>query len=78
MATKIEGHLSAKGKNFAIVVSRFNEVISKSLLAGAVDCIQRHEGEDKNITIAYVPGAYEIPVVAKRMAVSKNMMLLYV
>ncbi len=72
MAKKIEGHLSAKGKNFAIVVSRFNEVISKSLLAGAVDCIQRHEGDDKNITIVFVPGAYEIPVVAKKMAAAKK------
>ena len=72
MAKKIEGHLSAKGKSFAIVVSRFNEVISKSLLAGAVDCIQRHEGDDKNITVVYVPGAYEIPVVAKKMAAAKK------
>ncbi len=72
MAKKIEGHLSAKGKNFAIVVARFNEVISKSLLAGAVDCIQRHEGDDKNITIAYVPGSFEIPLAAKKLAASKK------
>ena len=72
MAKNIEGQLSAKGKNFAIVVSRFNELISKSLLTGAVDCIQRHEGDDNNITIAYVPGAFEIPIAAIKMAASKK------
>ncbi len=72
MAKKIEGHLSAKGKSFAIVVARFNEVISKSLLSGAIDCIQRHEGDEKNITIAYVPGSFEIPIAAKKLAASKK------
>jgi len=68
----IEGNLTAKGKKFAIVVSRFNEVICKSLLSGAVDCLKRHECIEENITVAYVPGAYEIPFAAKKMAVSKK------
>ena len=72
MADKIEGHLSAKGKNFAIVVARFNEVISKSLLSGALDCILRHEGDEKNVTVAFVPGSFEIPIAAKKMAASKK------
>ena len=68
----IEGNINAKTKRFGIVVSRFNEVISKSLLMGAVDCLKRHECEDKNITVAYVPGAFEIPYAAKKMVESKK------
>ena len=68
----LEGNINAKTKRFGIVVSRFNEVISKSLLMGAVDCLKRHECEDKNITVAYVPGAFEIPYAAKKMAESKK------
>ena len=68
----LEGNINAKTKRFGIVVSRFNEVISKSLLTGAVDCLKRHECEDKNITVAYVPGAFEIPYAAKKMAESKK------
>ena len=68
----IEGNINAKTKRFGIVVSRFNEVISKSLLTGAVDCLKRHECEDKNITVVYVPGAFEIPYAAKKMAESKK------
>lgn len=72
MANTIQGILSAKDKKFAIVVSRFNEVISKSLLSGAIDCIVRHEGNEENITVAFVPGAFEIPVTAKKLAESKK------
>ena len=68
----LEGNINAKTKRFGIVVSRFNEVISKSLLTGAVDCLKRHECEDKNITVVYVPGAFEIPYAAKKMAESKK------
>lgn len=68
----IEGNINAKTKRFGIVVSRFNEVISKSLLSGALDCLKRHECEEKNITIVYVPGAFEIPFAAKKMAESKK------
>lgn len=72
MTTTIQGILSAKDKRFAIVVSRFNEVISKSLLSGAVDCIIRHEGIEDNITVAFVPGAFEIPLTAKKFAETKK------
>ena len=72
MTNIIEGKLSAKDLKFAIVVSRFNEIISNSLLSGAVDCIIRHDGTEKNITVVYVPGAFEIPLTAKKLAESKN------
>ena len=69
--TKVyEGKLSAVGKRFGIVVSRFNELISKKLLDGALDCLKRHQAEEKNIEIAWVPGAFEIPLTAKKMASS--------
>ncbi len=72
MKNTIQGNLNAKEMKFAIVVSRFNEVISKSLLSGAVDCILRHEGNEKNITVVFVPGAFEIPLTAKKLAESKK------
>lgn len=68
----LEGNLTAKGKKFAIVVSRFNEVICKSLLSGTVDCLKRHECSDDDITVAYVPGSFEIPFAAKKIAESKK------
>jgi 6,7-dimethyl-8-ribityllumazine synthase len=68
----LEGNLSAKGKKFAIVVSRFNEVIGRSLLAGSIDCLKRHECSEDDITVAYVPGAFEIPFAAKKIAASKK------
>lgn len=68
----IEGNISAKGKKFAIVVARFNEVISKSLLSGAIDCLVRHDGDEENITVVYVPGSFEIPTVAQKIAASKK------
>ncbi|NPA58791.1 MAG: 6,7-dimethyl-8-ribityllumazine synthase [Aquificae bacterium] len=67
---KIEGQLNAKGLKFAVVVSRFNDLITGKLLEGAVDCIVRHGGSEKNITVVKVPGAFEIPQVAKRLALS--------
>jgi len=72
MAKVIEGHLSAKGKKFGIVAGRFNEFISNKLVSGAIDCIVRHEGVDDEITIVWVPGAFEIPLTAKKMAASKK------
>ncbi|MEW6653689.1 MAG: 6,7-dimethyl-8-ribityllumazine synthase, partial [Bacteroidota bacterium] len=53
-------------------VSRFNEVISRSLLSGAIDCLKRHECIDEHITVVYVPGAFEIPFAAKKIASSKK------
>ncbi|MCF8259284.1 MAG: 6,7-dimethyl-8-ribityllumazine synthase [Melioribacteraceae bacterium] len=69
---KIEGKLSAEGKSFAIVVSRFNELISNKLYEGAVDCLLRHKCSEDSITAVYVPGSFEIPLVAKKLASSKK------
>ena len=68
----IEGQLSAKGMKFGIIVSRFNSFISTRLLEGAVDAIARHGGDEKDITCVWVPGAFEIPGVLRRMADSEN------
>ena len=56
----------------AIVVARFNEFITSKLLGGALDCLTRHEAEDKNITVAWVPGAFEIPLAAQTLAATKK------
>lgn len=72
MAKIIEGTLQAKGFRFGIVVSRFNTFISEHLLDGAMDALQRHGAGDENIKIVKVPGAFEIPLVAKRLAQSKK------
>lgn len=68
----IEGNLSAKGLKFAIVTSRFNDFIGARLVDGAVDCIVRHEGDANNIAVFKCPGAFEIPMVAKKLAESKK------
>jgi 6,7-dimethyl-8-ribityllumazine synthase len=65
-----EGQLVARDYKFGIVVSRFNEFISKSLLSGAIDSLKRHEAPDANIDVAWVPGSFEIPLVANKMASS--------
>ena len=67
-----QGHLQAHGFHFAIVVSRFNEMITKNLLQGALDCLRRHGASEENITTCWVPGAFEIPLVAKQLAESKQ------
>lgn len=66
----IEGNITAKGLKFAVVVSRFNEFITNKLLGGALDALKRHEVEADAITTVWVPGAFEIPVVAKKLAES--------
>ena len=66
----VEGNLIATGKKFGIVVSRFNDFITSKLLEGAVDTLRRHGVEDAAITVARTPGAFEIPLVAKKMAAS--------
>lgn len=63
-----KGNLDASGKKFALVVSRFNEFISQKLLEGAMDCLQRHGCDEKAVDIYYVPGSFEIPYLAKRLA----------
>ncbi len=72
MPKTLEGKIIGKDKKIGIVVSRFNEFISSKLLAGALDCFQRHEVKDENIEIAWVPGCFEIPLTALKMAQSKK------
>jgi 6,7-dimethyl-8-ribityllumazine synthase len=67
MSVVYEGNIRGDGRKFAIVVSRFNEFVSLRLLEGAMDCLRRHGTKDDDITIAWVPGAFDIPAVAKRM-----------
>ena len=66
----LEGKLVAEGAKVAIVASRFNEFITSKLIGGAVDGLKRHNVEDDDITLAWVPGAFEIPVIAKKLAES--------
>ena len=68
----IEGKLISKGYKFAVVISRFNELIGKKLLDGALDCLLRHEVSDKDITVIWVPGAFEIPLAAQKAAQTKK------
>ena len=68
MSKTIEGMLQAKGKKFAIVVSRFNEFISEKLLAGALDALVRSGANNEDIDIVKVPGAFEIPLLSQKMA----------
>lgn len=69
---KYEGKLDAKKLKVAIVVSRYNDFITSKLLDGALDCLHRHQCDDNNINIAWVPGSFEIPSAAKIMAESKK------
>lgn len=67
-----EGKLIAQGLKFGIIVGRFNEFIGGKLLSGALDALKRHGVEEKDVEIAWVPGAFEIPLVAKKMAASEK------
>ncbi|MGA2774596.1 MAG: 6,7-dimethyl-8-ribityllumazine synthase [Candidatus Omnitrophota bacterium] len=66
-----EGNLMAKGKKFAIVASRFNDFMTKELISGCTDTLIRHGAEDKDISVSLVPGAFEIPLVAQKLAGNK-------
>ena len=66
----IEGNLSAEGRSFGIVASRFNDFVVKSLLEGAIDAIRRHGGDAESVDVVWVPGSFEIPVVARELALS--------
>ena len=66
----LEGQLLAEGLKIGIVVSRFNEFITSKLLSGAEDTLRRHGANGDDITVAWVPGAFEIPLIAKKMAKS--------
>ena len=69
---KYEGELQAKGLKFAVIVSRFNEFITNKLLDGAVDALLRHGSSEENIDVIKVPGSFEIPLVAKKIAKKKS------
>lgn len=64
---EITGRLNGKGRRIGIVVSRFNELVTKQLLEGALDCLTRHGVQDDDVTVAWVPGAWEIPAAAARL-----------
>jgi len=68
MAKEWQGQLSAAGKRFALVVSRYNELITRKLLEGALDCTFRHGGREEDVDIVWVPGSFEIALTAKRIA----------
>jgi 6,7-dimethyl-8-ribityllumazine synthase len=72
MANIFEGNLQADGKKFAIVIARFNSFIADKLLEGALDTLKRSGAEETNIDIARVPGAFEIPLIAKKFAESQK------
>jgi 6,7-dimethyl-8-ribityllumazine synthase len=67
-----EGHLVSQNLRFGIVVGRFNEFITSKLLSGALDALKRHGVKDEEIEIAWVPGAFEIPLIAQKMAESSK------
>lgn len=70
MARVIEGQLNASGLRFGVVVSRFNSAVAERLLEGALDCLLRHGARQEDVTIVKVPGAWELPMAAARLAKS--------
>ena len=70
MVKVFEGNFVGEGKRFGIVLSRFNDLIGRRLLEGAIDALTRHGVREDDVEVAMVPGAFEIPVVAKAMAAS--------
>jgi len=72
MANIIKADLIAKGKKFGIVISRFNEFISSKLLEGCIDTLNRHGVAESTVDVVWVPGAFEIPLLALKMAKSKK------
>jgi len=68
MPTTIEGKLVSVDRKYGLIVSRFNEFITNKLLGGALDALMRHGAKDEDITVVWTPGAFEIPVVARKMA----------
>ncbi len=67
-----EGKLVARDYRFALVISRFNDFISSRLLSGALDALKRHDALEENIAVTWVPGCFEIPIAAKKMAASSQ------
>jgi len=72
MVRTIQGVLDAKGLHFAIVISRFNSLIGDRLLSGALDALERHGASMDDVSVAWVPGSFEVPPVARRLALSKK------
>lgn len=70
MVRIVEGQLVASGLRFGLVVSRFNSLVAERLLEGALDCLSRHGAREEDITVVKVPGAWELPLVADRLAKS--------
>ncbi|MFH1414060.1 MAG: 6,7-dimethyl-8-ribityllumazine synthase [Candidatus Omnitrophota bacterium] len=68
MVKIIEGSLISKSKKYGIIASRFNESITKELISGCIDTLVRHGAEEKDLIVTWVPGAFEIPLIAQRMA----------
>ena len=68
----VQGNLIAKGMKFALVISRFNEFISSRLLEGAKDALLRHGADEKDLSVIWVPGSFEIPPVASKLSKSKK------
>jgi 6,7-dimethyl-8-ribityllumazine synthase len=72
MVKTVEGNLIAKGKSFAIIASRFNDFMTKELVSGCVDTLLRHGADEKDLILSWVPGAFEIPLAAQKLAKSKT------
>ena len=72
MANVIEGRLTAAPYSFGIIVSRFNELLTRRLMESALDCLRRHGAEEKSIDVIYCPGAFELPQVAHQLASTHN------
>ena len=68
----VEGKLTSGDENYAIVVARFNDLVTKRLLDGALDAFRRHGAKDDKLTVVWVPGSFEIPLIADRLARSKK------
>jgi len=72
MPRTMEGKISAEGFQFALIVSRFNDFISSKLVEGALDALKRHGAKEEQLTLVKVPGAFEIPLAAKKLAESEK------
>lgn len=72
MIKTAEGNMIAKGKKFGIVASRFNDFVTKELVSGCIDTLQRHGAEEADLALAWVPGAFEIPLAAQKFARAKS------
>ena len=70
--TELRGDLHARGRRFAIVVARFNEIVTRKLLDGAIDALRSHDVAEDDVDVVWVPGAFELPPVARRLALSKT------